>query len=115
MSYTLSDKRGMYRRGGRRDMKEYPLNFIELLGLGSLSLLATFFGSIGAICLSTWWRLSENFAFSPPPDKVVAAYWRGIQFSAGLGAILFYIATLAVILIGGTAIWRIMHETEHED
>ncbi|HXQ12153.1 MAG TPA: hypothetical protein VN805_14250 [Caulobacteraceae bacterium] len=109
-----SRRAGLYRRPGRRDMKEYPITLNELMSLGGLSLLATFAFSVAGFCGTTWWQLSQEFAFSPPHDAATAGYWHGIMQGSGIAAIALAIIGLAIVALGGATVFNIWNETEHE-
>lgn len=102
-------------RAGRRNMKEYPITFNELVGLGTLGLLATISFSAGNFFLTTWWQLQQNFAFSPPHDLKTIGYWQGVMNMSFLAACFFGVVGIGLLLGGGAMVLTIWRETEHAD
>jgi len=95
-------------------MKEYPVTFNELIGLGGVGIIATIIFSVGGTCLSTWWQLKQQFDFTMDVDKAKAEYWHGVMdIALPLGCALIGIGII-IVCLGGAVVANILRDTDHE-
>lgn len=98
---------------GRREMKEYPLTYTELIGLGVISVFSTIFFSIGTFLFSTYLDIKKDLAFSVDISGETRAYWMALETTSFWGAIIFIVLAGVTIIFNGIALKHIIDNTRH--
>lgn len=101
-------------KGGRRNVKAYPLTEEELNQLGFLQTSATFLYSLAGTAFGLWVNITQSIEFSKDTPNNVLSHWSSLKLAALVSAvILFFIATVIVIRRRGM-LGRIKNETTHD-
>ena len=98
---------------GRREMREYPLTYTELIGLGTLSVFSTISFSFGTFFFSTYLEIKKDLAFSVGISRDTYSYWKAIETFSFWGAVFCICVAIIFIALNGIALRHIINNTRH--
>lgn len=101
-------------RGGKRDMKGYPVTKDDLINLAATQGGATLFYAVFSLCFGVWISAKQSIEFADKIDPRILGKWQGYETAALVFGIASLLLAIGLTVYNGFRVHWIITGTTHE-